>query len=220
MDDGDAYLKFYYWMEAKKQGNAYWDGGNVQISVDGGEWTIIEPVNGYPANTIIGLQGAPGFGGETDGWIPAMFDIADYIGSDVQFRFQFGSTNNAENRGWFIDHFTIYGADLPGSGSGIANHFIDEIPDYFSLYQNYPNPFNPTTTIQFELPQRTNFTLRIYNVNGKLIKTLIDEFMEAGYHSVVWDGTDAAGKAVNSGLYIYHLESKDYSKTKSMILLK
>jgi hypothetical protein len=97
-----------------------------------------------------------------------------------------------------------------------------EIPEAFALHANYPNPFNPTTTIEFDVPVGTyNYTsLRIYDVSGKLVKTLIDEPMEPGYHSVIWDGKDDNGKSVNSGVYIYKMTTESYHKTRRCILLK
>jgi hypothetical protein len=97
-----------------------------------------------------------------------------------------------------------------------------EIPEAFALHANYPNPFNPETTIEFDVPVGTyNYTsLRIYDVSGKLVKTLIDEPMEPGYHSVIWDGKDDNGKSVNSGVYIYKMMTENYHKTRRCILLK
>ena len=95
-----------------------------------------------------------------------------------------------------------------------------KIPVRFSLKQNYPNPFNPTTTIEFNLTQALNVNLRIYDLTGKLVKTVINEWKEAGYHSAVWDGKDKKGKAAASGIYFYRLENDKFSKTKQMLLLR
>ena len=86
--------------------------------------------------------------------------------------------------------------------------------------KNYPNPFNPTTTIAFTIPKTSQVYLGIYDISGKLIKTLIDAPIEAGYHTVMWDGTDDNGSSVASGVYFYKLKSKGYEKTKKMLLLK
>jgi len=97
---------------------------------------------------------------------------------------------------------------------------VIKIPVRFSLKQNYPNPFNPTTTIEFNLTRASNVNLRIYDVTGKLVKTVINEWKEVGYHSVVWDGKDKKGKAAASGIYFYRLENDKFSKTKQMLLLR
>ena len=90
------------------------------------------------------------------------------------------------------------------------------------LSQNYPNPFNPTTTISFSTAESTeNAELAIYNLKGQKVKSLINHNMEAGQHSVVWNGTDENNQHVGSGIYFYRLKTgKDFSETKRMLLLK
>lgn len=93
-------------------------------------------------------------------------------------------------------------------------------PGLFSLAQNYPNPFNPTTQIGFRLSYFGNVDLKIYDVQGKLVKTLINENRQAGEYSVVWNGTDDNGKKVSSGIYIYRLKSGDFYEARTMVLLR
>jgi hypothetical protein len=90
-----------------------------------------------------------------------------------------------------------------------------------SLSQNYPNPFNPTTTIHYTVKRRANVSLRIYNVAGQLIRTLVDEAKTAGeVHTATWDGRNGAGQSVSSGVYFYKLVTGDFVQTKKMVLLK
>ncbi|MCK9558748.1 MAG: T9SS type A sorting domain-containing protein [Candidatus Cloacimonetes bacterium] len=93
-------------------------------------------------------------------------------------------------------------------------------PGQMTLFQNYPNPFNPSTTISFSLPQASKVHLDIYNLKGQLVKTLVNTDMEAGIHSVVWNGRDKNNQTVASGVYFYRLSSPDYSQTKRMLLMK
>lgn len=93
-------------------------------------------------------------------------------------------------------------------------------PDAFSLDSAYPNPFNPETTIRFTLPEEAGATLSIYDVTGRLVKTLVTSTLEAGTHSVRWNGTDESGQSVASGLYLYRLEAGAFTQTRSMLLLK
>ncbi|MBN1466569.1 T9SS type A sorting domain-containing protein, partial [candidate division KSB1 bacterium] len=88
------------------------------------------------------------------------------------------------------------------------------------LYQNYPNPFNATTMIKFFLPSESFTRLEIYNVSGKLIKSLVHQYQPAGEHTVQWNGTDSSGVTVSDGAYFYHLSVGDHSKTEKMLLLK
>ncbi len=86
--------------------------------------------------------------------------------------------------------------------------------------QNYPNPFVSGTTIQFTTPSKQELMLHIYDIRGRLVKTLLDhEPTESGYHSVHWDGHNRDGTAVGSGVYLYRLETDDWVVTKKMTLL-
>ncbi|MDP3023966.1 MAG: cohesin domain-containing protein [candidate division Zixibacteria bacterium] len=100
------------------------------------------------------------------------------------------------------------------------------LPKSFSLGQNYPNPFNPTTTIRFEIgigggPQQSvQTTLRVYNILGQRVKTLVDEPKSSGIYYQTWDGKDEQGDKVSSGVYFYQLRAGGYNQTKKMVLLK
>ncbi|MDD3097852.1 MAG: T9SS type A sorting domain-containing protein, partial [Candidatus Cloacimonetes bacterium] len=100
------------------------------------------------------------------------------------------------------------------------NEMENIIPPDFALRQNYPNPFNPSTTITYALPKSGKVRLDIYNLKGQLVNTLVNQDMEAGVHSVVWNGTDKNKRAVASGVYFYRLSSPESSKTKRMLLMK
>ncbi len=94
-------------------------------------------------------------------------------------------------------------------------------PDDYRLEQNYPNPFNPTTTIDFTLPVNKKISLKIYNMLGQEIRTLIDQAAYgSGSHSVTWDGMDNSGSAVASGTYIYKLIYGSFSQSKRMTLVR
>jgi immune inhibitor A len=97
------------------------------------------------------------------------------------------------------------------------------IPKSIELFQNYPNPFNPTTSIQFTVKGGSSplhITLKIYNLCGQLVKTLLDEDKPGGNYTLLWDGRDEGGKAVSSGIYFYKLTAGSSSEIKRMVLLK
>lgn len=96
----------------------------------------------------------------------------------------------------------------------------DGLPKNFSLGQNYPNPFNPTTEILFDVPTHSRVCISIFNVLGQKVKTLVDEELPAGSYSRTWDGTDESGESLSTGVYLYRMESDDYTQSKKMILLK
>ena len=97
---------------------------------------------------------------------------------------------------------------------------IKTIPDHFTLSQNFPNPFNPTTKIKFGLPKASEVSITIYNIMGKVVKELIDDFYEPGFYSISWNGTDQIGRNVGAGMYFYKVSSGDFIEVKKMILLK
>ncbi len=99
---------------------------------------------------------------------------------------------------------------------------VDEgqVPNKFSLNQNYPNPFNPSTTISYSLSKAADVNLTIHNILGQPVKTLVTGNVPAGSHTAQWDGTNAAGNKVVSGVYFYKLEAENQSKTMKMLLLK
>ena len=94
------------------------------------------------------------------------------------------------------------------------------IPLHYSLSQNFPNPFNPTTQINYAIPEEAHVSLKIYNLQGNLIKTFIDREQEAAYYNLIWDGTNDNGDKVNSGVYIYRIIAGDYTATRRMVMLK
>jgi len=109
-------------------------------------------------------------------------------------------------------------SDVPGWEEESVNR-----PREISLGQNHPNPFNPVTTIQYSVHGRrtpAQVTLKVFNIIGQLVRTLVDEEMLPGVHSVTWDGKDERGNQVSSGVYFYQLSAKDQTETKKMVLLK
>lgn len=107
---------------------------------------------------------------------------------------------------------TIY--DLLGTQTDVSKNEAT-IPLEFQLDQNYPNPFNPATTIRFSLPAASHVSLKIYNIKGQLMTTLVDEQLSQGNHTFQWQAANMA-----SGTYFYTLTNNSFSETKRMILLK
>jgi len=95
-----------------------------------------------------------------------------------------------------------------------------ELPTGFELEQNYPNPFNPETIISFSLPAASTVELTVYNVLGRRVVTLVEGDYPAGSHQVTWNGTDAGGRPVSSGVYLYRLSAGRAAMTRKMMLLK
>jgi hypothetical protein len=94
------------------------------------------------------------------------------------------------------------------------------VPETYTLSQNYPNPFNPKTEISFRIPSATYTSLKIFNILGQEVKTLVDEHREAGHYTVSWRGRDEFGTEVTTGVYFYTLKAGEFTETKRMLLLK
>jgi hypothetical protein len=99
---------------------------------------------------------------------------------------------------------------------------VGETPEvaWFGLSQNYPNPFNPLTSIEFSIDRTASVSLRIFDVAGKIVKTLIQKDLGPGKHAVHWNGLDDGGRQVASGVYVYRLEAEGNTVTRKMVLLK
>ena len=108
-------------------------------------------------------------------------------------------------------------AGSPMSVSGVQD---GGVPARTALLNAVPNPFNPSTKLFFEMTAAGHARLDVYDVAGRLVATLVDEQRDAGRHHVTWDGRDAAGRASAAGVYLYRLETGDYSETKRMVLVK
>jgi hypothetical protein len=136
--------------------------------------------------------------------------------------------NNQYNFKGILDNIRIYNYAL--SFSEIRNlydivSFVNDpsvkyIPDQTILFQNYPNPFNSQTVISFQIKTATKVKLEFYDILGKKIQTLVDDFKSTGYYSESWDGKDENGLQVPTGIYFYRLKTNNYIQTKKLLIIK
>ena len=129
-------LSFMHYYDTESSTYAY-DGGNVQISIDDGEtWEIIYPDGGYPADSVVGLDSEPGYHGNSDGWVDATFDLSNFSGEDVIFRFRFGSDSVIDTyEGWYFDDVQLKNA----VGNAV---FSDDMESGMGNWDNAPQTFN------------------------------------------------------------------------------
>ncbi len=130
---------------------------------------------------------------------------------------------------WSVGYYyKVSAVDIHGNESGFAILAPEQItggetpppPEASYLAQNYPNPFNPMTRVEFGLGTPARVSLRIYDPAGRLVRALVEEHRTAGRYTEIWDGCDASGRAVASGVYFYRLETGAYSETKKMVLAR
>jgi hypothetical protein len=182
-----------------------------------------------------------------DSWVgwPNQNKIGDYydmISDDVGAHVAWAATFNGEQDVYYL-RIGDYDCNTNGVGDSLDiahgtspdldnNGIPDECDDVYSavvsnegvsyrLHQNVPNPFNPTTTIRFDVPPAGGrVKLQIFDVTGRLVRTLVDRLETGGSQSVRWDGRNDRGRRVVSGLYLYRLEAPGYTKTRKLVLLK
>ena len=111
------------------------------------------------------------------------------------------------------DYSTIISTDV----LNVSNELL---PSIHALYQNYPNPFNPLTTISYDLPIDSDINLIIFDINGRIVKSLYIGYQVAGSRSIIWDATNNLGDPVSSGMYLYSIQSEEFNQTKKMLFLK
>lgn len=220
IDDGE--LRFWMWIDAEESsyysGRAY-DGGLVEMSLDGGAYAQITPVGGYThtirAGSVPGPfpEETPVFSGQAD-WQEVVFDLSDVTGS-VSFRFRFGSDGADTREGWYIDDIEILGlANM--SGAEEERLAVDRVV----LMPSRPNPTTGQTRISFALPEAGEAHLAVYDTNGRLVRTLMNGELAAGLHRATWDGADALGHPAASGLYFYRLQTTTGDQQRSLVLLR
>lgn len=127
-----------------------------------------------------------------------------------------GSGNGAFSQIAYYDDFKVYPGIVPVD---VSSNEISMAKD-FSMAQNYPNPFNPSTTIEYELKKPETVKINIYDINGRLVRELINEEKNTGHYSINWDGKDNSGKIIASSTYFYQIQAGSYGQAKKMIFLK
>ena len=125
-------------------------------------------------------------------------------------------------------YYRLTAVDLSGNVSDYSDIVeaavlaLDEdlIPDVYALHQNYPNPFNPVTNIRYDLPEDAHVMIRIFDIQGRMVKTLVSGQEKAGRKSIVWNATNQIGEQVAAGMYLYLIQAGEFKQTRKMVLLK
>jgi Zinc carboxypeptidase/FlgD Ig-like domain len=167
----------------------------VEYSTNGSNWSALASYHGF-----------------TDGWKQEIIPASQLAGGFIFLRFVLTSDGSVDDPGWWIDDFKI----VASTGASV----IDVPPLRSDLYRNFPNPFNPSTCIKYDLASSGKVDLTIYNLKGQKVRNLVNDEQAVGTEEVIWDGSDDAGKTVASGVYLYKLKTKDFSKSRKMILIK
>ena len=116
--------------------------------------------------------------------------------------------------------YTVELKNFTSGSTGGIKEVTNTTPDGFWLHQNYPNPFNPATTIRFDVPKASHVTVKIYDILGHEVKTLVNRQYQPGTHAVVWDGRDSSDRSVVSGTYLVRIQAGEFVGVRKMVLMK
>ena len=120
---------------------------------------------------------------------------------------------NNINEHIFVD-LNIYA----GTSAGVGDDRL--VPKQIILYPSFPNPFNPVTTLRYYLPEDAMVNINIYDMMGRLVRTMVNSQQNAGYRSIRWNATNDAGEPMSAGLYLYMIKAVEFRQTRKMVLLK
>ncbi|MCK4408865.1 MAG: choice-of-anchor J domain-containing protein, partial [Candidatus Eisenbacteria sp.] len=201
-----AELSFWCWYEFPIY---HEDGFYVEIVSSGATIDTLDFIGSGGALDMLGSIG--------NDWLEYRYLLPGNAGDTLSVRFRFTSDGDDVAEGVYIDDVSVMVTDIP-TDTG-ADDAGEQLPR-MSLQQNHPNPFSPSTLISFSLLIGGEVELTVYNIQGRLIRTLIEGDQPAGEHEVAWDGTDEYGIDVAAGVYLYRLRVGELEETRKMILLR
>jgi Zn-dependent metalloprotease len=193
----------------------------IMVSMETNENFFVEYFNGSGWQIVANFVQGSGYVNNTFYHAVVTISSSSYtFPTNAQIRFRCDASGNSDDV--YIDEIefrgTASGAELAKGGNALSATLA--LPESFELKQNYPNPFNPTTTIVFSLPQESEVAIKIYDINGSLVRTLVKDKRPAGEYRIVWNGQNDHGARVSSGVYIYRIEAGSFAQTRRMVMLK
>ncbi len=167
----------------------------------------------------------PSVGTGTVAFTNTVYGTAAFAGDGILAEISFTANRDGEFLADMVDitEATFVNSNFTGESvikDNSTGTDTNAAPALFSLKQNFPNPFNPSTMIGFSVPTSGLVTVKVYDILGRSVKTLVNANMTSGNYSVVWDATDDNGKRVSTGVYLYKITAGSFSATKRMLLMK
>ena len=175
------------------------------INVEGFDLTLTFDTNERLLDMEVGAILDPNI--STDSYETIQIVIADHHGNEKVYEFEELQQLGLYQQMAVVNNITTSTDDMLS-------------PQTFALHQNYPNPFNPETSISYDLARDGLVSIKVHDLRGTLVKTLVRDVQPSGQKTVKWDGTNDLGQKVSAGLYFYRIEAEGFSDTKKMVLLK
>jgi len=203
-----------FWTKFNIESN--WDYGQVDVSTNNGSsWIPLEGEYTEPGTGSFQPTGEPLYDGVVSNWVQEKISLTNYLSSNFKVRFQLRTDGGVTRDGWYVDDIGLLIYTIPTSLQDKAIAV-----NKFELEQNYPNPFNPSTKIKITIPsnvkrETSNVSLKVYDVLGNVVATLVNEEKSAGNYEIEFNASN-----LSSGIYYYRLNAGFYTDTKKMILLK
>lgn len=182
------------------------DFARIQVSSNfGSSWTNM------PGKYTRTASGQPSFT-DIKAWVNEQINLSAYVGQKIRIRFIYSTDTGLPGDGFYFDNFRVvdYRTSLVGT-----EKISEIVPDRFELKQNYPNPFNPVTNLEFQIAKKEFVSIRIYDIRGKEVSSLVNQNMEPGVYKINFNGSNFA-----SGTYFYKLIAGNFTSIKKMVLLK
>jgi hypothetical protein len=194
---GFSYWRWYTEDKGTNAGDDYWD---VDVTSDGVNWVSLEHTNV-----------------SDESWVPMSFELGDFVSLTATVQIRFIASDEGVNS---LMEAAVDDVLLNAQWS--IQTEVDEgaIPARLALGANFPNPFNPKTTLRFDLPEKGQVDLAVYDVRGRRVMTIASGMMDAGSYELIWNGVDEFGKPVASGVYFSRIAFGKEVLTDKMIMLK
>ncbi|MFH1221025.1 MAG: C25 family cysteine peptidase [Candidatus Eisenbacteria bacterium] len=214
----NATLTFWHWIHAELGLGKYaWDGGIVEISVDGGKtWSQIAPVGGYYykiyPNFFSPFPGETPCFAWTGDWTRVEFDLSAYEGR-AKIRFRFGSDQYYNNEGWYLDDVAVTD---DYSSVAIPNPDLKVVPTRFALQSVSPNPASSRFSVVFDVPHRADVSVAVFDVAGRRITQVANSVFAPGRYSRPFD----CSTTLAPGVYFISLRTEGFSETRKLIIVK
>ncbi len=203
------YLSFHYF-SATEGG---FDGVNLEVE-SGGEFNTLHPQEGYTDPGLSGLNGAPGWSGQSGRWTGTVFDISSFVGGNFQFRLNFGSDAGVFEQGFYIDGIAF--------GSGLLASAVpgDETPlPLETTLTAWPNPFNPQVNLNYSISKPGRIVVDVFDIRGHRVRTLINAPVTETKGTLNWDGRNDARQSLSSGVYFVRMIGPDNQSTSQRVVL-